>query len=678
MQPLLLIFEDLHWIDTETQALLDSLVERLPTASLVLLVNYRPEYQHGWGRKTYYTQVPLDPLPAASANALVHALLGDDPSVTPLVPLLLARTAGNPFFLEECVRTLMETRALVGEGGAYRLGTTLPAIQVPDTVQAVLAARIDRLPSEEKRLLQTAAVIGNEVPLPLLQGIADMPEAALHRGLAHLQGTEFLYETRLFPDQVYTFKHALTHEVAYGSLLQERRRALHAQIVAALETLAGDRLDEQVDILAQHAMRGQVWDKALTYCRQAGAKALAGSAYRAAVGYFEQTLEALAHLPPERPTLEQAVDLRGDLYNALMPFGQWEQMLTYLREAETLAERLADQRRLGRVCGWIATILRNMQAHEQALTYCQRAHAMATALGDVYLQMRVDHVMGQIHYDLGDYRQAMEYWQQMQTALQGVPIEQSFSDSIEAHVWIMQCLRELGRFADGVAYGDKALQIAEAVDRPLYRLRVYSRVGYHRVCQGILHQAIPLLERAVALSQDANIPTFFRISAPYLALAYAQAGRATDALAMLEQIGGKTDLLSSPLACGEAYLRAGYMEEAHRLTQEVLTDARQRNTRGREARALWLLGEIAMRDDPPDVASAATHYQQALALAEELGLRPLQAHCHLGLGILYATIDQREQARAALSTAITLYRAMDMSFWLPQAEATLVQVEGGP
>src|SRR5262249_42949858 len=149
-----------------------------------------------------------------------------------------------------------ETRALLGEVGAYRLGTHLPAIQVPDTVQAVLAARIDRLPPADKRLLQTAAVIGTEVPLPLLHHIAELPEDALYRGLVHLQGAEFLYETRLFPDQVYTFKHALTHEVAYSSLLQERRRALHAQIVAALETLAGDRRDEQVDLLAQHTMRG--------------------------------------------------------------------------------------------------------------------------------------------------------------------------------------------------------------------------------------------------------------------------------------------------------------------------------------------------------------------------------------------------------------------------------------
>jgi AAA ATPase-like protein/adenylate/guanylate cyclase family protein len=235
VQPLLLVFEDLHWIDAETQAVLDLLVESLPTARVLLLVNYRPEYQHGWGRKTYYTQLRLDPLPEASAESLLQALLGPDPGLVPLAPLLIARTQGNPFFLEESVRTLVETGVLVGDRGAYRLAQPLDTLQVPATVQALLAARIDRLPPEEKRLLQTAAVIGTEVPWPLLQVIADTADEALSRSLAQLQGAEFLYETSLFPERAYTFKHALTHEVAYGSLLHERRRALHAHIVAAGE-----------------------------------------------------------------------------------------------------------------------------------------------------------------------------------------------------------------------------------------------------------------------------------------------------------------------------------------------------------------------------------------------------------------------------------------------------------
>ena len=279
-QPLLLVFEDLHWIDSETQALLNALVESLPTARLLLLVNYRPEYQHGWGSKTYYTQLRLDPLPPVSAHGLLHALLGDDPSLAPLKQLLIARTEGNPFFLEESVRTLVETGMLVAQPGAYRLAQALQTIQVPATVQAVLAARIDRLPPEDKWLLQTAAVIGTEVPFALLQAIADLSEVDLHRVLVHLQAAEFLYETRLFPEREYTFKHALTHEVVYSSLLLERRRGLHARLVEALEARAPERGPEgaagrsadQGERLAYHAVRGEVWTKAVPYCRQAGDK----------------------------------------------------------------------------------------------------------------------------------------------------------------------------------------------------------------------------------------------------------------------------------------------------------------------------------------------------------------------------------------------------------------------
>jgi class 3 adenylate cyclase len=217
VQPLLVVVEDLHWIDAETQALLDGLVESLPAARLLLLVNYRPEYQHLWGSRTYYTQLRLDPLPPESAEQLVGALLGPDAGLEPLTRTLIARTEGNPFFLEESVRTLVETGALSGERGTYRLARPLPTIQVPATVQAVLAARIDRLPPGDKALLQTASVVGTDVPIAVLAGIAEAPADALANGLARLQAAELLYETSLFPDVEYTFKHALTHEVAYGS-----------------------------------------------------------------------------------------------------------------------------------------------------------------------------------------------------------------------------------------------------------------------------------------------------------------------------------------------------------------------------------------------------------------------------------------------------------------------------
>jgi class 3 adenylate cyclase len=263
VQPLLLLFEDLHWLDSETQTILDGLVEALPSAPILLLVNYRPEYQHRWGGRTSYTQIRLDPLSPAGARALLEALLGADPTIEPLKGLLIERTEGNPFFLEESVRTLADSKALGGERGVYRLDETVTDIQIAPTVQAVLAARIDRLAPEDKRLLQAAAVIGREVPYALLAGIVDGGEDSLREGLGHLLAAEFIYETSLFPDLVYAFKHALTHEVAYSGLLHSRRKTLHAATMDVMESLYRDRLEEHVPQLAQHALRADNWSKAV-------------------------------------------------------------------------------------------------------------------------------------------------------------------------------------------------------------------------------------------------------------------------------------------------------------------------------------------------------------------------------------------------------------------------------
>ena len=463
VQPVLVVFEDLHWLDTETQALLDSLVEGLPTARLLLLANYRPEYQHGWGNKTYYAQLRLDPLPPASADAFLQALLGDDPGLEALKHLLIARTTGNPFFLEESVRTLVETGVLVGAPGAYRLVQALPTIQVPATVQAMLAARIDRLPPEEKHLLQTAAVIGTEVPLPLLQTIAELPEATLHRGLAHLQAAEFLYETRLFPEQVYTFKHALTHEVAYGGLLQERRRVLHAHIVETLEVLAGDRVAEQVERLAHHALRGEVWDKALVYLRQAGDKATARSAFREAVACWEQALTALPHLAEQQDTLVQAIDLRLALDNVLLVLGEpGGRGMDYLRQAETLAEALGDQRRLGQICDAMSHHCWRRGDHDNAMAYAQRA--LTAASGDAFQQARACGHLGTYCFSLGDYRRAIDVLRQSMTTLEG-ELRHARTGmmvaSVRTRYWLANCLGELGEFAEGRAYAAEAVHIAE-------------------------------------------------------------------------------------------------------------------------------------------------------------------------------------------------------------------------
>ena len=681
VQPLLLVFENLHWIDAETQAFLDGLVESLPAARLLLLGNYRPEYQHGWSTKTYYTQLRLDPLPPASAEALLHSLLGDDASLEPLKARLVERTQGNPFFLEESVRTLVEAQVLIGTPGAYRLAKALPSIQVPSTVQVVLAARIDRLPPEDKRLLQTAAVIGTEVPLPLLQAIAEVPEEALRLGLTHLQAAEFLYETRLFPEIAYTFKHALTQQVAYETLLQERRRALHARIVEALEALAGDRVAEQVERLAHHALQGEVWGKAITFCQQAGAKAYDRAAFREAVAAFDQALQVLVCLPESGDTRVLAIEIRLALEPPLNALGGYGRCLALLGEAEALARALDDRARLVRVLATMARVLRVTGDFYGAIAAGRQAVDLAAEVGESALQVRAAYRLGQVYYAIGDFGRAAELLRRNVEVA-----DRAFGTSrtewrIQSRAWLARTLSALGEFAEGWSHGEEALRLAATEGRGDAPMIAHGCLGELYLVKGDLEHAIRVLEQGLVLCRASGYRDWLRSIMANLGYAYALQGRIAEGHTLLEEgirENIRTGARQRPRVVAwlsEICRLAGRGEEAWQHAHQALDLAQQQKDRGDEALTLHQLGVVYAHAALCDVAQAETRYQQALALAEALGMRPLQAHCHRGLGTLYAKTGHAEQARTALATAIELYRAMDMTFWLPQAEETLTQVE---
>jgi class 3 adenylate cyclase/tetratricopeptide (TPR) repeat protein len=678
-QPLLVVFENLHWIDTETQTFLDGLVESLPATRLLLLVNYRPEYQHGWSTKTYYTQLRLDPLPSASAEALLQNLLGDDSELGPLTQRLIERTQGNPFFLEESVRTLVEMQGLVGTPGAYRLAQALPSIQVPATVQAVLAARIDRLPPEEKQLLQTAAVIGTEVPLALLQAVAEVPEEPLRLGFTHLQAAEFLYETRLFPDIEYTFKHALTQQVAYETLLQERRRALHARIVEDLEALAGEQVAEQVERLAHHALRGEVWDKAVSCCQQAGVRAYDRAAFREAVAAFDQALQALTHLPEHGDTRVLAIDLRLAADGPLTALGEYGRRLALLGEAEALAKALDDRTRWGRVLAQMAQVLRITGDADGAITAGQQAFALATELGDRALQIHASHNLGQVYEVTGDFGRAADLLRHNVEAVDGESSAASADFRLRSRAWLARTLSALGAFAEGRLHGEEALRLATLEGRGVTPIMVHGCLGELYLAQGDLAHAIQVFDQGLTLCRASGNRDWLRSIVADLGYTYALQGRLAEGRALLEEAireGLSTGARHAAYRIAwlsEICRRAGHSEEAWQHACQALDLARQQKMRWEEALALRQLGAVYAHTTPPDVAQAEAHYRQALALAEEMGMRPLQAHYHLGLGTLYAAIGQREQTRTVLSTAIALYRDMDMTFWLPQAEAALAQ-----
>jgi class 3 adenylate cyclase/tetratricopeptide (TPR) repeat protein len=683
VQPLLVLFEDLHWIDEETQAFLDSLVESLQTARLLLLVNYRPEYQHAWAVKTYH-QLRIDSLPPGSAEELLEGLLGPDAGLAGLKRLLIERTEGNPFFLEESVRTLIETKALIGERGQYHLARATESFKIPATAQAILASRIDRLSPEDKRLLQAASAIGKDVPFTLLRAVAEVPEEPLRRGLSHLQAAEFLYEARLFPDLEYTFKHALIHEVTYGSLLQERRHLLHAAIVDAIEHHHAGRLEEQIDRLADHAFRGGLWSKAVILLRQAGARAVARSAPREAVGYFEQALVALSHLPEGPDSVRQAVDIRFDLQSALGPLGEIARMLETLQEAETLVMSLDDQGQLGRVSAHMCYCFLWMGQADRAVESGRRA--LASVRGDVGLEVLTNFRLGQAYFTLGEYRRAIDVLTATVEQLRGGALHERFGlpvvPSATCRVWIALCLANLGEFIDASAVGEDGLRIATAADHQ-YTLSVacWGIAGTH-VLRGDFGKAIGWLEPSLELCRKGNFAFSFPWISGALGLAYVQSGRVDAGFALLhqavEQSATANFMAVHPRSLtwlSEAYLSVGRWADGSRAGERALNLARDYRQRGVQVEALRVLGDLHSAKTSPDRNGANGFYQEALGLADKLGMRPVVAHCHFGLSKLFRATDKREEAERHLMTATTMYREMDMRYWLKQAVGETAALE---
>jgi tetratricopeptide (TPR) repeat protein len=403
-QPLVVIFEDLHWIDSQTQELLDLLTESIANARVLLLFNYRPEYRHQWTNKSYYAQLRLDTLSEEGAAAMLSALLGEGVELAPLKRLVIERTEGNPFFIEEMVQALFDEGALV-RNGVVKVTRSLAQLRLPSTVQGILAARIDRLSAEQKELLQTLAVMGRESPLGLIRRVAAHADTRLDRMLAELQAAEFIHEQPALADIEYAFKHALTQEVAYNSLLIERRKMLHGRAGAAIEALYADRLDDYLSELARHYRRSVNLEKALEYLGRAGQQAIQRSSHAEAIELFTSALELLQSLPGAPQRLEQELALRLGLWAALSPVKGWT--------APEVGEVLARTRELCRQIGETPHLFRALWGlggyymvrgeMELALELLKQALSIAQSSEDAALLHAAHHAMGQTLYWMGQF-----------------------------------------------------------------------------------------------------------------------------------------------------------------------------------------------------------------------------------------------------------------------------------
>jgi class 3 adenylate cyclase/tetratricopeptide (TPR) repeat protein len=658
VQPVLLVFEDLHWIDAETQIFLDGLADSLPTAPILLAVNYRPEYRHGWGSKTYYRQLRIDPLLAASAATLLQALVGDDASVRPLKAMLIARTEGNPLFLEESVRTLVETGALVGDVGACRLARSVDTIQMPSTVQAILAARIDRLSPDRKRLLQAASVVGKDVPVSLLEAIVEPRGDELRAALGELQAAEFLYETRLFPDLEFTFKHALTHEIAYGGMLQDRRRALHAALVDALERLHADRLSEQVELLAHHAARGGLGDKAVHYLTQAAAKSVGRSATREAAEFYESALGILGALSETPDRLSQALDIliaQGPALITLKSAISPEVAALYAR-ADALVGRLGDASRRFPVLWGQWFIHYNRARYEQALATGRRLLEEARGGADSGRLVEAHHAMWPTLLAMGDARAAVPHmehgialYDRAQHAAQA-SLYAGHDPGACAHYQLAIARWLLGHPDRAVEHADDAQRLSDGLRHPqtmTISLWFTTWLLYQR---GEREAAAETAQRLAALIETYGyVPWSDLVHVAIVGPAPARLG-AAGLQDLQRRIAGTRTAAWRRTLClciaAELALETGHAPEA-RAALAAVEDASRSAMLAPEIRRLE--GEACLHESPGKSGDAERAFHEAVELARRRDERSLELRAETSLARLLAATGRRDEARRRLA-----------------------------
>jgi tetratricopeptide (TPR) repeat protein len=668
-RPLVLAYEDLQWVTSDTRDFLDAFAHETPASTLALLT-YRSDYDASWLMNRGYVEIRLDGLAPAATRRIISDLLGDDPSLAALKDELPRQSGGNPLFIEEYVRNMVDSCELVGQPGHYRMGSRRDVVTIPPTVRAVLAARIDRLARLDKHVLQTLAAVGEVATLGLLERISDdIPTDELRKSLRRLERSGLLVE-RIDREQLaYEFKHSLTQAVAYETLLHQRRRELHLGILVAL------RDTQEFDVLARHAEQGEAWDQALTYLREAG-RITAQLGGLEAVSYFERALHVLEHLRASAHSLETAFDLHCELRNALVPLGQHARLLEVLKAAERLAKKIGDERRLAQVYSFLSNYYGNVGHSDLALEAGEKSLILGERVGATDLLLLGNMSAGEIYRTLGNYPKARTFLMRAVLLIEPEREQEHAGQvglpAVRARSHLAWTLAELGDFPGARMVAAEAMRVADASNHPYSVCHGCLGLGGTRVRQGEFDAAIGVLARGFATSE--HVPLLRPPIAADLGLAYARCGRIAEGLSHLDaavesatKMGRFSRLPLLLVKCGEIHLLAGEQDEAMRLATDALRLAIEQKERGNKVYATYLLAEItAQRSGTP--AEAERHYHDALALATELGMRPLSAHCHAGLARLYTRDGQREKGAEHWASALFMYKEMAMWFWLELLE----------
>jgi DNA-binding SARP family transcriptional activator len=681
-QPIVLILEDLHWADEMSVRLLAFISRRLQAWRLLLLVTAReeelvdaPMLQRTLAeleREPHVDTLALRPLSRADTAGLVRALARtgrDETAVAHLSEQVWRTSAGNPLVVVEAMRAAAHEAVSPG----------LEGLSLPERVRDIVRRQLDRLDERSRELVALASVVGREFEFALLCRASGADEEAVARAVDALTRRHVLHSV----GELLDFTHDRVREAAYGEILAPRRKALHRRVAEALAALHAENLELHHVALGLHYFEGEAWDRAVGHLRRAGARALERFAKREAVACFERALAALGNLPQDRPTLEQAFDVRIELRPALNQLGEIRHVLENLREAEALAEQLNDDRRRGQVCAFMTVALSLLGELDEAVAAGTRAREIAERLGDLKLRILATDILEGAHYSRGDYERVVELAIDNLAVLPAGWVNELFGrfapTSIYDRVFLVRSLAELGRFNEAAQYEVEAIRLAEPTKRAYSVGMAHWTAGMLHLIKGDWLQARSQIERGIPALRTADAVLALPWAVAQAAWILAQLGETSEAENRLREgeqlVEGLAarDVVGARGACyhalGRACLLHGRLDEARRLVDRAIESSPRHP--GDAAHALHLLGDIASRADRFDPEIGEASYREALALAEPRGMRPLITHCHLGLGKLRRRTGQPEQAREHLTIATAMYRAMDMRFWLDQAEAAL-------
>jgi len=656
IRPLILAYEDLHWVDKSSEELLKYVLESIPGARVLLIITYRPEFVHTWGAKSYHSQVMLNRLSNRESLMTVSHLLGTEEFDKELEEFILEKTEGVPFFIEELIKSLKDLKIIARENNRYRITKDIKEVTIPATVQDVIMARVDSLAEGVKNLLHTVSAVGREFSYYLIKRVTNIAEQELLSHLSVLKDSELLYERGIYPQSTYIFKHALTQEVVYDSLLLKKRKDIHEEIGEAMEALYPDRLEEHHELLAYHYGRSANADKAVQYLDLANQKSIKLNAMEEAKTYFEEAMALLDTLPETEENRQRRISLlvsQGEAFMLLLKIPEYYDLLT---RCEPLARGLGNPELLGAFFGRLGHCHFIFGHYDQAIETLTKAVELCQGAGNAEDAGHAYTYLSWSHSDRGDYHQVLALKEDfLQT------MEQSFN--LHSYTWVLSAASRacsyLGRWDEAVEEGKKALSVAEEFADNSLISWVVSNLSIAYTWKGDLARAVECGELA---AQKAPTPADKAWAQRALGWAWCRSGETTRGIELLTMVlpifrAGRYITTEIPLTCflGEGYWLAGENDKARQTLEKGLEMAERYEMRYYVGFTRRLLGEIALKTNP---TQAAPHFEISIAILREIKAENELALAFVGYGRLYKQQNQITQAREYLMKALEIFERL--------------------